>query len=37
MEENMALREIRILGDDILRKKTKTVKEVNVRTREIIH
>lgn len=32
----MALREIRILGDDILRKKTKTVKEVNDRTREII-
>lgn len=32
----MALREIRILGDDILRKKTKLVKEVNDRTREII-
>ena len=32
----MALREIRILGDDILRKKTKTVKEVNDRAREII-
>lgn len=36
MEENMAVRNIRILGDEILTKKCKEVKEINDRTKELI-
>lgn len=35
-DEKMALRKVRVMGDDVLRKKCKEVKEVNERTKVLI-